>query len=117
LVSSSYFSLFGANMALGRGFLPEEERTPGGSPVVVLSHYFWERAFKSDPQVTGQTVRLSGQPFVVVGVTAKEFIFLLICGTSWTLNVSFLVWATQGERKLWLGVGSSMGPRYHIIDL
>jgi putative ABC transport system permease protein len=74
LVSSSYFSLFGANMALGRGFLPEEERAPGASPVVVLSHYFWERAFRSDPQVIGQTVRLSGQPFVVVGVTAKEFI-------------------------------------------
>jgi len=74
LVSSSYFSLFGANMALGRGFLPEEERAPGASPVVVLSHYFWERAFKSDPQVIGQTVRLSGQPFVIVGVTAKEFI-------------------------------------------
>jgi macrolide transport system ATP-binding/permease protein len=74
LVSSNYFSLFGANMALGRGFLPEEERAPGASPVVVLSHHFWERAFKSDPQVIGKTVRLSGQPFVVVGVTAKEFV-------------------------------------------
>jgi predicted permease len=74
LVSSNYFSLLGADMALGRGFLPDEERAPGASPVVVLSHYFWERAFKSDPQVIGQTVRLSGQPFVIVGVTAKEFI-------------------------------------------
>jgi macrolide transport system ATP-binding/permease protein len=74
LVSSSYFSLFGANMALGRRFLPEEERAPGASPVVVLSHYFWERAFKSDSQVIGRTIRLSGQPFVIVGVTAKEFI-------------------------------------------
>ena len=74
LVSSNYFSLLGANMALGRGFLPEEERAPGASPVVVMSHYFWERAFKSDPQVIGQTIRLSGQPFVIVGVTAKEFI-------------------------------------------
>ncbi len=74
LVSSNYFSLFGANMALGRGFLPEEERAPGASPVVVMSHYFWERSFKSDPQVIGQTIRLSGQPFVIVGVTAKEFI-------------------------------------------
>jgi putative ABC transport system permease protein len=73
LVTSSYFSVFGAKMALGRGFLPEDERAPGSSPVVVLSHYFWERAFKSDPQVIGQTVRLAGQPFVVVGVTAKEF--------------------------------------------
>jgi len=74
LVSSNYFSLLGADMALGRGFLPEEERTPGTHPVAVLSHYFWERAFKSDPRVIGQTIRLAGQPFVIVGVTAKEFI-------------------------------------------
>jgi macrolide transport system ATP-binding/permease protein len=74
LVASNYFSVLGANMALGRGFLPEEERTPGTHPVAVLSHYFWERAFKSNPNVIGQTVRLAGQPFVIVGVTAKDFI-------------------------------------------
>ncbi|HEX4948274.1 MAG TPA: ABC transporter permease [Blastocatellia bacterium] len=73
LVSANYFSLFGASMALGRGFLPEEERTPGTHPVAVLSHYFWEQAFKRDPQVIGRTIRLAGQPFVIVGVTAKEF--------------------------------------------
>lgn len=74
LVAANYFNLLGANMALGRGFLPEEESTPGTHPVVVLSHYFWELAFKSDPQVIGQTIRLSGQPFVIVGVAGKEFI-------------------------------------------
>jgi predicted permease len=74
LVSANYFSLLGAQMALGRGFLPEEERTPGTHPVVVLSHYFWERSLKSNPQVIGQAIRLAGQPFTIVGVTAKEFI-------------------------------------------
>jgi predicted permease len=74
LVSASYFSLLGAQMALGRGFLPEEERTLGTHPVAVLSHYFWERSLKSNPQVIGQTIRLAGQPFTIVGVTAKEFI-------------------------------------------
>jgi putative ABC transport system permease protein len=74
LVSANYFSVLGAPMALGRGFLPEEERTPGTHPVAVLSHYFWERSLKSDPQVIGQTIRLAGQPFTIVGVTAKEFV-------------------------------------------
>jgi predicted permease len=74
LVSANYFSVLGAQMALGRGFLPEEERTPGTHPVAVLNHYFWERSLKSDPQVIGQTIRLAGQPFTIVGVTAKEFI-------------------------------------------
>jgi macrolide transport system ATP-binding/permease protein len=85
LVSSNYFSILGANMALGRGFLPEEERAPGAHPVAVLSHYFWEQAFKSDPQVIGQTIRVSGQPFVIVGVTAKEFV-----GTELTRPVCWL---------------------------
>ncbi|MDX2044008.1 MAG: ABC transporter permease [Acidobacteriota bacterium] len=74
LVTANYFHLLGAEMALGRGFLPEEERTPNTHPVAVLSHYFWEMAFKSDPQAIGRTIRLSGQPFVIVGVTNKEFI-------------------------------------------
>jgi predicted permease len=74
LVTANYFSLFGAEMTLGRGFLPEENRTPGTHAVAVLSHYFWERAFKSNPNIIGQTIRLAGQPFTVVGVTAKEFV-------------------------------------------
>ncbi|MBS1812753.1 MAG: ABC transporter permease [Acidobacteria bacterium] len=74
LVGANYFSLFGAKMTLGRGFSPEEERTPGTHPVAVLSHYFWEHAFKSNPQIIGQTVKLAGQSFVIVGVAAKEFI-------------------------------------------
>jgi predicted permease len=74
LVSANYFSLLGAQMALGRSFLPEEERTPGTHPVAVLSHYFWERSLKSNPQVIGQTIRLAGQPFTIVGVTAREFV-------------------------------------------
>ncbi|QQS45508.1 MAG: ABC transporter permease [Acidobacteriota bacterium] len=74
LVSSNYFSLLGANMLMGRGFTAEEELTPNTHPVAVLSHYFWERAFNSDPAVIGKTIKLSGQSFVIVGVTAGDFI-------------------------------------------
>jgi predicted permease len=74
LVAANYFSVLGAEMALGRGFLPEEERTPNTHPVVVLSYYFWERSLNRDPQVIGRTIRISGQPFTIVGVTNQEFI-------------------------------------------
>jgi predicted permease len=74
LVSGNYFSLLGAKMALGRGFLPEEDAGPGAHPVVVLSHGFWERHFDSDPHVIGQPLKLDGEVFTVVGVAARDFI-------------------------------------------
>ena len=74
LVSGNYFSVLGAEMALGRGFAPEEDRAPGTHPVLVLSNTFWARHFNSDPGVIGQTVRLAGQPFTIIGVTAPGFI-------------------------------------------
>ena len=74
LVAANYFSVLGAEMALGRGFLPEEESTPNTHPVAVLSHYFWEHSLNRDPQVIGRTIRLAGQPFTIVGVTNQEFV-------------------------------------------
>jgi macrolide transport system ATP-binding/permease protein len=85
LVAANYFSVLGAEMVLGRGFLPEEERTPNTHPVAVLSHYFWERSLNSDPQVIGRTIRLAGQLFTVVGVTNQEFI-----GTEFIRPVAWL---------------------------
>jgi predicted permease len=74
LVSENYFAVLGAEMVLGRGFAPEENRTPNTHPVMVLSHICWERRFNSDPNVVGKTARLAGMPFTIIGVTPKGFI-------------------------------------------
>jgi predicted permease len=74
LVSGNYFSVLGAEMTLGRAFLPEEDRTPGALPVIVLSHSFWQRRFDADPEIIGKTLKLDGQPFTVVGVAGRAFI-------------------------------------------
>ncbi len=74
LVSANYFTTLGDEMALGRGFLPEENRTPGTHPVIVLSHHFWQQQFEGDPQIIGKTIRMQSRPFTVVGVTAHGFI-------------------------------------------
>lgn len=67
LVSENYFSVLGGGFSAGRGF---ESR--GADPVVVLSHGFWQRRMNGVPAV-GQTVRLNGLAFTVVGVTAPDF--------------------------------------------
>jgi predicted permease len=71
-VSANYFPLIGANMALGRGFLPEEDRTLGTHPVVILSHIYWKARFDSDDRVIGRTVKLNNRAYTVVGVAAEN---------------------------------------------
>src|SRR6187549_2428587 len=48
LVSATYFDVLGTRPAAGRFFLPEEDRAPGATPVIVLSHAFWIEHFKAD---------------------------------------------------------------------
>ncbi len=73
LVSGNYFEVVGARPARGRFFLPEEDRTPGTHPVVVLSHEFWTRRFGADSEIVGQTIRLNNLPYTVVGVAEAGF--------------------------------------------
>jgi putative ABC transport system permease protein len=71
-VSSNYFSLLAVKPALGREFLPEEDR-PATRRVVILSHSLWERRFGSDTQIVGKPIALGGQSFMVAGVMPKGF--------------------------------------------
>ena len=73
IVSGNYFEVLGVKAALGRTFLPEEDRTPNTHPVVVLGHALWQRRFGSDPAVIGRTVALDGHDFTVIGVTSRSF--------------------------------------------
>ncbi|MEO6568535.1 MAG: ABC transporter permease, partial [Opitutaceae bacterium] len=74
LVSENYFALLGGRIVLGRGFLPEENTTPGSHPVIVLQHRFWEEQFSGDPNVIGQPLKLRGATFTIIGVTAPGFV-------------------------------------------
>ncbi len=71
-VSSSFFSLLGANAKLGRVFLPEEDQ-PGKPPAVILSHKLWQRRFSSDPRIVGKTLTLNGNNLSIVGVMPASF--------------------------------------------
>jgi predicted permease len=73
LVSDSYFSMLGARMTLGRGFLPEEDRSPGTHPVAVLSHRFWKERFGGDSGVVGRAATINGRAYTIVGVAPERF--------------------------------------------
>jgi len=74
LATANLFSVLGRTPALGRAFLPEEDR-PGASPVAVLSHGLWQRRFAADPRILGRTITLDGEARTVVGVMPDDFYF------------------------------------------
>ena len=66
-VTAGFFETVRARPALGRGFRQEED-TPGGRHVVVLSDRFWRTEFGRNPDVIGRTMKLNDEAHTIVGV-------------------------------------------------
>jgi predicted permease len=73
LVSGNFFSVLGAGTAAGRTFDEAEDMVPGGHPVAVISHGYWQRAFGRDPRIAGRVLRVNGAAVTIVGVAARDF--------------------------------------------
>jgi putative ABC transport system permease protein len=73
-VSPEFFKVLGVEPALGRSF-NEEENRPGVGRVAVISHGLWQRRFGSDPGILGRALTLNGEPYTVVGVTRRGFVY------------------------------------------
>jgi len=71
-VSASYLSMIGVKPALGRDFLPEEDR-PGARPAVILSDGLWKRRFGAQRDVLGRSILLDKNPHTIVGVMPADF--------------------------------------------
>jgi putative ABC transport system permease protein len=67
LVSADYFKVFGVTPRLGRAFASGEDQA-GASPVVVLSHSFWQTRFARDPDVLKRDLVIDGEPHRIIGV-------------------------------------------------
>jgi predicted permease len=73
IVSGSYFSVLGVTPALGRLVNNDDDSTPGGNPVVVLSYDFWQAQLAGAPGVLGRKVLVNQHPMTVIGVAAPLF--------------------------------------------
>src|SRR5262245_56207274 len=67
-VSANFLSILREGPQVGRGFLPEEERSGGGDQVVVLSHGLWPRRFGGNTNLVGSLIQLDGESYIVAGV-------------------------------------------------
>ena len=72
-VTGGAFALFGIEPQLGRAIQPEDDVARGGHPVVMLSDGYWRRAFGSDPQVVGRTLRMGTRNYTIIGVAPAGY--------------------------------------------
>ena len=72
-VSGNYFSGLGVEPAAGRLISPEDDVVPGGHPVTVISHRFWQQRFGGDISAVGREVMANGRTYTIIGVAPKGF--------------------------------------------
>jgi predicted permease len=73
LVTGNYFQVLGAGAVLGRIFNPQDDVTPGGHPLAVLSYDYWMERFHGDRAVLGHSIVVDGRALTIVGVSQKGF--------------------------------------------
>ncbi len=73
LVSGTYFDLLGVTTAIGRPFTPDDDKTPHGHPIVILSYNYWRDKFGARPDVIGSTILVNNTKMIIVGVSQAGF--------------------------------------------
>ena len=74
-VSAAFFQLFDAPPALGRYFTADEDRTPTGTPVVVLGYGYWQLHYGGS-NVLGKSLRIGDGVYTIIGVAPRGFVGL-----------------------------------------
>src|SRR5215475_4058346 len=73
LVTGNYFDVLGVTPAIGRVFSQQDDKSPGGDQLAVLSYNYWTRHFAADPNVLNKTILVNNVPMTIVGVSRNGF--------------------------------------------
>ncbi len=92
MVSANFFDVLGVGASAGRTFLAEEGLTPGTHPVTVLSDRLFRQRFGSDPSLLGESVRINGRSYTVVGVADPAFRGKMVPGVEVDLWVPLMMY-------------------------
>ena len=71
-VEASFLPTLGISLALGRNFLPEEDR-PNGPKAALISYGLWQSHYGSDPNILNRLIDIDGTQTRVIGVLPKDF--------------------------------------------
>ena len=70
-VNHEFFETLGVTMQLGRSFQAAEDGWPRAD-AIILSHALWKRRFGGDPHIIGRILKLSTEPYRVIGVLPPD---------------------------------------------
>jgi putative ABC transport system permease protein len=99
-----FFQVVQSEPVVGRLFAATEEH----AAVIVLGHGLWQRRFGGQPGAVGQTLRLDGVPYTIVGVLPPSFQFPARDMDAW-----IPLQPTPEERQsgaFWLGTVARLKP-------
>ncbi len=108
-VSANFLDVFAVTPAFGRTFRTEEE-LPNGPKAVLLTNQFWRDHFLGRRDVLGSAIPLDGQPYTIVGILPKSFVYpvdvkidllttLPVSPTASHRDRSMSTWAVFGRLK------------------
>ena len=115
--TANFFDALGVKPALGRGFLPGEDR-PGAEQVIVISHGLWQQDLGGSADVVGRQLIIGGKAVTIVGVMPPGFYFPTPEFRAWrplNLDPADPAYAGNGWLAL-IGAGKS-GVNSATIDL
>jgi predicted permease len=73
-ITGGLLDMLGVQPVLGRGFRAEENE-PGRNRVLLLGDDVWRRLYNSDPNIVGKTLVIKREPYVILGVMPRGFLF------------------------------------------
>ena len=71
-VSGNYFTVLDVPAAFGRT-LESSDDQPGAQPVCVLGYGLWRQLYGQSKNILGQSIRVDGNEFQIVGVAPRSF--------------------------------------------
>jgi len=73
LVTPGWLTMLGIEPEMGRVFSYAESRPCYPTPVIVISHDFWQRRFGGDPDVLNRQIRVEGVARTIIGIMPASF--------------------------------------------
>ncbi len=108
-VSANFLETLGIRPAIGRDFDKSEE-LPNGPKAILLTDGLWQRRYHRNIHVVGESIRMDGQQYTVIGVLPRSFQFpmdvkldvlttLPVSPTASWHDRSVSTWAVYGRLK------------------